>query len=122
MGRTCLIFTIQLSPADLQHVKDILTDIQTCQKETEIATMSIIPVNFLRFEGVIQDLTEIVLQSKVNDYKFNAYVLKMAIVKLEFILSEIQLSTTQKSMDVYRTVEKCHKQLLKLFTGIIESI
>jgi hypothetical protein len=122
MGRTCLIFTIQLSPADLQLVREVLADIQTTQKKTSIQTTTLIPVNFLRLEGIIQDLSEIVLQSRTNEFKFNAYILKMTIVKLEFILSEIQLATDQLTLDIYALLDKDYKLLLKLFTNIIENI
>ena len=122
MARTCLIFTIQLSPADLQRVKVILANIQTTQKIHSNLTTDLIPVHFLRFEGIIQDLSEIVLQSRTNEFKFNAYILKMAIVKLEFVLSEIQLATDQTTLDSYNLLSKCHHELKNLFAGLIESV
>jgi hypothetical protein len=122
MGGTCLIFTIQLSPADLELVRDVLADIQTAHRQTIEKSSNSLNIDFFRFEGIIQDLTEIILQSRTNQFKFNAYILKMAIVKLQFILSEIQLATDQRTMDMYYVLSQCYIKLLNLFTNVLESI
>jgi len=122
MPRTCLIFSVQLSPSDLQQVRIALANIQVVQKIPLKSVNSLFPTAFLRLESIIQDLTEIVLQSKTKEFRFNAYILKMAIVKLEFVLSEIQLATDQTMLNIYNDLNKCHNVLKSLYTGIIESV
>lgn len=121
MPRTCLIFKIQLSPADLQLVRNVLLAIREIKNRQIKQTENQINQVSTNLIFIMQDLTEIILESKVMNNQFNAFILKMAIVKLEHLLSIIQLSTTNQELQDYDDLQKCYLKLVKLFTGLIEA-
>jgi len=122
MGRTCLIFTIQLSPASYLMIQEIRSNIKEIQRVYLCYQKFPYPIVFTSFEPIIKDLQEIILQYKTNNFKFNGYILKMSIVKCEFILSELQLDESQQAIDVYHALKNNYIKLLKLFSDCIESI
>ena len=119
MPRTCLIFSIQLNPNDLIMIQDILADIQTAQRKLQFSIKKDWPINFLSFEPIISDFRELILEAKNNNFRFNAYILKLAILKIEKCMYDIQVSTDNTMLETYNILQQSRVSLNSILDDLI---
>lgn len=122
MSRTCLIFTCQLSPADLHSVKEITRTFESLRDLPNNLSKYNTTRYHNRSYAITQDLREILSESATNNFRFNAYLLKMAILKIEHLLSEIQLDEDLALISNYNIMHECHNKLIEIFVGITEQL
>jgi hypothetical protein len=121
MPRTCLIFTCQLSAPDLQLIKNVLSTIKAIQKQDRIEIGHLEKCQYNQLECIANDLQVIIIQTRTNDFKFNAYLLKMVICKIQYFLSTIHLSTTTQALITYNAMSKHLSSLYILFANLTEA-
>lgn len=122
MSRTCLIFTCQLSAADLQTIKEILKDVTYVYTNLSAASNYSIINSTFSLNSIRQDLVEIITSSLEKDFRFNAYILKMLVIKISHFLSETQLDIAPHNLDNYDLIRKSRKKLILIFTDITEML
>jgi hypothetical protein len=71
------------------------------------------------FSGILNNLNEIILQSNTNKFRFNAYILKMIIVKCEYVMSQIQLAEVQPIYDIYNKISKARIDIICILDDLI---
>ena len=119
MTRTCLIFEVQLCAKHLQQIREIFIDLNQFKKELTDEEIVNSIITFTEYDGILDNLQEIILQSKINNFRFNAYILKMVIVKCEYIMSKIQLTEELFAFGIYYKFSKIRIDLICMLDDLI---
>lgn len=80
-----LIFPIVFSDDDfktLDTFKDVLTDLITELNEISVCNPKMLGLGFY---NVLQDLKEVIRYRNAKGYKWNSYLLRLILVKLEYV-------------------------------------
>ena len=70
-------------------------------------------------ENMHKDLTALLIQAQTENFKFNAYILKMIICKIEFAMSEMIVSSGANTQSIYQVLFLNRQYLIKLLDELI---
>ena len=100
-------------------IQDILADIQTAQRKLQFSIKREWPINFLSLEPIISDFRELIIEAKNNNFKFNAYILKLAILKIEKCMYDIQVCTDNTMLETYNILKQSRVSLISILDDLI---
>lgn len=119
MSKTFLIFTCQISDNHLSLIRSIEFDLHRFKTNLEHSPRIYDIIRIPEFNGILVNLEEIIKQAHSNQFRFNAYLLKMVIVKLEYIMSQIQISDELLIGDLYNKLSKARIDIICILDDLI---
>lgn len=119
MSKTYLIFTCNISDSHLSLIRSIKFDLHVIKSNLSHTPRIYEIIRIPEFNGIITNLVEIIQQSNSNNFKFNAYLLKMIIVKMEYVMSQLQISDEVTVWDIYNKMSKHRIDLICILDELI---
>jgi hypothetical protein len=119
MAKTFLIFTCQISDEHLSMIRTIEFDLHTIKSNLEHSARILDLIRLPEFNGIMVNLNEIIQQANNNEFRFNAYLLKMIIVKFEYIMSQLQVSDEIIVYNIYNKMSKHRIDLICILDELI---
>lgn len=119
MAKTFLIFTCQISPEHLSIIRTIEFDLHQIKRNLQHSPRIYDLIRITEFNGIIVNIDEIIRQANSGEFRFNAYILKLIIVKFEYIMSQLQVSDDLLVNDIYIKMSKFRIDLICILDDLI---
>lgn len=122
MKNNILTFVCELKPRDLQRIKEFQVWLHRFNLVMKFVNKDKGLSQNSNLDSIELDLIELITQSTNQSFKFNAYLLKMIIVKLEFAMSEMIIESNLNHILQYEILHLNRKYFIQLFDELISPL
>jgi len=110
------IFPCILSDVQFEMITEIRDQINSCKNDLCIAGMLHPHFNILKIDCIVNDLSEVLKNQIAKGWRYNSYVLNLSIVKLDYLLTLINVESNITCTEMHAKIVHCYEVLSQILS------